>query len=164
MFKVFLETVVIDKTGKAEVTSSMTLKETKSKVFGTVKGMIVTKATYRQMIKGENGTVFLVGQGYTDASSTANTPALYGDIFITELDADFKYKFHSIIALPLSNEKAKIEIVEQKAGKTIINAAAKGGTDAVIIIEGNKVNALTGIMPVGMAPPALADWSKHYIL
>jgi hypothetical protein len=163
LFKVFLETVVLDKTGKAEVTSSMTLKETKSKVFGAVKSMIVTDAVYRQLIKGENGTVFLVGQSYTAASSSANTSAIYSDIFITELDADFKYKFHSIVALPLSNEKAKIEILEQKAGKIVINAAAKGGTDAVIIIENNKVNALTGIMPVGMMPPTLSDWSKNYI-
>jgi hypothetical protein len=158
-----LETVVFDKTGKAEVTSSMPVKEAKPKVFGTVKTPFVTDASYQQAIKGENGTVFLIGQSFTPASSFSKTPDQYGDIFITEMDANFKYKSHTIVALPISGEKGRLEIVAQKAGKTIINAAAKGGTDAIIIIEGNKVNALTGIMPVGMMPPTLSDWSKNYI-
>lgn len=163
-----IETIIFDKSGKAEVTHSLSAEKPNPTVFGTVgTRKYVTEAVYQDLIKGENGAFFLIGQRYTSGSEgtggTTPTPAMYGDIFVTELDADFKYKTHTIIALPNNPNKAKINILEQKAGKITIAATAKGGNDAVVLMDGSKVRALTDIMPIGMMHPAVVDWSNNYL-
>jgi hypothetical protein len=161
--KQFLETVVFDKMGKAEVTSSIPLKDLKPKKIGTTNPFFISEVYYSNMVKGENGALFLIGQNFKTETTTTITSSKYGDIFIVELDADFKYKGYTIVALPASGEKAKIDIMEQKAGKAIINVTHKSGSDVLILIEGSKVNALSGFMPDDSVPTILSEWSKSYL-
>jgi hypothetical protein len=166
------ETVVFDKTGKAETTHSIIVKESKPQKIGKTKLSLVTDAVYSQLLKGENGVMFLIGHGFTkplDVSlgnggptTVTEMPIQYNDIFIMELDADFKYKTHTVIGLPASAEKAKIDVLEQKAGKITLTVSAKSGTD-VIVIEGSKITALTDIVPAETVTPILSEWSKNYV-
>jgi hypothetical protein len=158
------EYLTMDKDGKVEVTGTITDEDSKNATYiGNPKSRSFNWGDYYTGFTDSKGNYFLIGQNVTRTQATVQTQAstLYQDIFVLELDADFKYKRHTVIGTAGSNSPLRLDFLEKTDDKYLI--VASNNTDAVLTIENEKVRVEQNIVPVGYVKGVMADFTKHYV-
>lgn len=162
--KTVFEYLTMTKDGKVETTGTISDEDFKNATYiGKPDSRSFNWADYSTTFTDSKGNYFLIGQNVRKTERTVQTPAstLYRDIFILELDADFKYKRHTVIGTAGSDSPLKFDFLEKTADKFLI--VASNNADCVLTIENEKVSVEQNIMPVGYAKGIMADFTNNYV-
>jgi hypothetical protein len=162
--KSVFEYMTMDKDGKVEVTGTITDEDSKNATYiGNPKSRSFNWGDYYTGFTDSKGNYFLIGQNVVRTQATVQTPAstLYQDIYVLELDADFKYKRHTVIGTAGSNLPLKLDFLEKMDDKYLI--VASNNRDIVLTIENEKVKVEQGVMPNGYVKGIMADFTNHYV-
>ena len=159
------EYLTMDKDGKVEVIGTVSDEDAKNATYiGNPESRSFNWGDYYTGFTDSKGNYFLIGQNVKKTQATPQNPnpsTLYKDIFVLELDADFKYKRHTVIGTAGSNLPLKLDVLEKANDKFLI--VASNNADAVLTIENEKVKIEQNIMPVGYVKGIMADFTNHYI-